>query len=408
MNCRNCNTPLIHNFIDLGFAPPSNSYLDENELNKAEAFYPLKVLVCDKCWLVQTQDYLSAEEFFNDKYAYFSSTSNTWLRHAKEFSDKICDELQLGKDSFVVEIASNDGYLLKNFNEKNIPCLGIEPTLSTAECAKKQGIQTITNFFSLNLANSLTQKGLIADLIIANNVFAHVPDIVDFTKGLKQILKSNGTISIEFPHLLNLIKFKQFDTIYHEHFSYLSLFTVCEIFNNAGLKVWNVEELETHGGSLRIYGCHHEESRRVKPSVTRLLQRESEYGLQDLSVYSHFQTHAEKIKNELLKFLITQKETKKTVVGYGAAAKGNTLLNYAGIKSDFISAVFDASHSKQNKFLPGSHIPIKSPDELMKLSPDYVLILAWNISEEIKEQNRQLKERGTKFVTAIPKIKIHE
>ena len=408
MNCRFCNTPLKHEFIDLGFAPPSNAYLEANELNKAEAFYPLKVLVCNKCWLVQTQDFLSAEKFFDQKYAYFSSTSETWLSHAKEYSDKICDELQLGGESLVLEIASNDGYLLKNFKEKNIPCLGVEPTLSTAECSQKLGIKTITEFFTFRLASSLTQKKLKADLVIANNVLAHVPDIVDFTKGLKQILNSNGTITIEFPHLLNLVDRKQFDTIYHEHFSYLSLFTVCKILKYTGLKVWKVEELETHGGSLRIYGCHDEETKRIDPSVAELIQRETEFGLQNLNIYSQFHIHAETIKNQLLKFLIKQKERGKTVVAYGAAAKGNTLLNYAGIKTDLISTVFDASLSKQNKYMPGSHIPIKGPDKLQKLTPDYVLILPWNISDEIKEQNHQLKERGTKFVTAIPEIIIHE
>ncbi|WP_435088584.1 class I SAM-dependent methyltransferase [Candidatus Pelagibacter bacterium nBUS_29] len=387
MNCRHCKKTLKHIFLDLGFAPPSNAYLNKNDLKKQEIYFPLKVYVCKYCWLVQTEDYTNAEALFTSDYAYFSSTSTGWLNHAKNYADKIIKELSLDKDSLVIEIASNDGYLLKNFLVKNIPCLGIEPTASTAKVAEKLGIPVLRSFFGKNLSRQLAYKGKKADLIIGNNVYAHVPDINDFTKGLKEILKSKGTITIEFPHIMRMIEGAQFDTIYHEHFSYLSLHTVNRIFKKSGLRIYNVEELPTHGGSLRIYGCHNNDTRKTEKLVERILKEEKKQGLQKLTTYLNFKPRAEKIKNDLVEFLIKQKNKNKKVVAYGAAAKGNTLLNYAGIKKDLISCVYDAAKAKQGRFMPGSHIPILPPNQLYRSRADYILILPWNIASEIIKKN---------------------
>ena len=406
MNCRHCSKPLTHRFLDLGFAPPSNAYLSEADLRKPEKTYPLRVLVCDECWLVQTEDYADAGELFSHDYAYFSSTSSTWLEHAKRFAESIQKRLSLGSDNFVIEVASNDGYLLKNFVAAGIPCLGIEPTSSTAEAAEKLGITVQRDFFGERLGKELAASGQQADLIIGNNVFAHVPDINDFTRGLKAALKPSGTITLEFPHLLRLIESTQFDTIYHEHFSYLSLHAVSRIFAAAGLKIVDVEELSTHGGSLRIYGSHEEAAIQPGEAVARILGEERKHGLLDLATYAAFQSRAEKIKNDFLAFLIEQKRTGKKVAAYGAAAKGNTLLNFAGVKPDLLSFVCDAAPSKQGKFLPGSHIPIHSPEKLAAESPDFVVILPWNIAEEVIHQNTALHSRGTNFVTAVPKLEI--
>ena len=405
MNCRHCATPLKHTFIDLGFAPPSNAYLIDSDLTKPEKYYPLRVKVCDQCWLVQTEDYAQANELFDSEYSYFSSTSSGWLAHAKLYAEKMTHELELNEKSLVIEVASNDGYLLKNFVEKKIPCLGIEPTASTAKAAEALGIPVLQEFFGEKLGKRLSQEGYQADLIAGNNVYAHVPDINDFTLGLKAALKPNGIITLEFPHLMRLIEFNQFDTIYHEHFSYLSLFTVLQIFKAAGLRIWNVEELTTHGGSLRIYGCHEADTRETLPAVQVILEKENERGLQNLSVYEAFQEKANVIKNEFLQFLIDQKKSGKKVAAYGAAAKGNTLLNYAGVKRDLLSFVCDAAGAKQNKFMPGSHIPIKKPEALFKEHLDFVVILPWNIAKEVREQNIQLVESGTQFVTAVPSLK---
>jgi len=405
MKCRHCSSELTHTFLDLGFAPPSNAYLTKNDLTKPEKYYPLKVMVCDQCWLVQTEDYAKADELFDSEYAYFSSTSTGWLEHAKQYADKIIQELGLNEKSLVIEVASNDGYLLKNFVEKKIPCLGIEPTASTAKAAEALGIQVLQEFFGEQLGKQLLQEGHQADLIVGNNVYAHVPDINDFTLGLKAALKQNGIITLEFPHLMRLIEFNQFDTIYHEHFSYLSLYTVLHIFKAAGLRIWNVEELPTHGGSLRIYGCHENDNRHNLPAVEFILKQEKDRGLQDLSVYGAFQTKADNIKNDFLEFLITKKELRKKVVAYGAAAKGNTLLNYAGVKPDLLLFVYDAAIAKQNKFMPGSHIPILEPSALFEESIDYVVILPWNIADEVVEQNQKLKKAGVIFVTAVPELR---
>jgi len=404
MNCRHCTTPLQHIFLDLGFAPPSNAYLKQEDLHKPELYFPLKLYVCDQCWLVQTEDYTCSDELFTDDYAYFSSTSLGWLQHARDYCNMITERLSLSTDSFVMEIASNDGYLLKNFVGNGISCLGVEPTASTAAAAKKLGIPVLRKFFGEKLAQECVQEGKQADLIIGNNVYAHVPDINDFTQGLKTVLKKGGTITLEFPHLLNLIKYHQFDTIYHEHYSYLSLFTVQKIFAKVGLRVCDVEALTTHGGSLRIYGCHEDDPRTTKESVTKVLDNEYAGGLRSLPIYQSFQSKADQVKNNLLHFILEKKRLGHTFAAYGAAAKGNTLLNYAGIKPDLIPFVCDAAVSKQGKYMPGSHIPIVHPDVMAEYKSNYVLILPWNIEGEIKEKNHSVGEWGGKFITAVPKL----
>ena len=404
MKCRHCYVELEHTFLDLGFAPPSNAYLCCEDLAKPEKYYPLKVKVCDQCWLVQTEDYAVADELFNAEYAYFSSTSTGWLAHAASYAEKMTEQLQLTQNSLVIEVASNDGYLLKNFVAAGIPCLGIEPTASTAAAAEKLGIPVMREFFGEKLGKQLAAQGQQADLIAGNNVYAHVPDINDFTRGLKAALKPGGTVTLEFPHVMRLLEHTQFDTVYHEHFSYLSLHTVARIFMAAGLRVCDVEELPTHGGSLRIYGCHAEEPRVAAPAVSVLLAEEAQRGLQTLAIYQHFQAKADRVKYELLAFLIEQKRIGKKVAAYGAAAKGNTLLNYAGVKPDLLPFVCDAAAAKQGMFMPGSHIPILAPVVLMEQRPDFLIILPWNIAAEVKQQNVRLEELGTKFVTAVPKL----
>jgi SAM-dependent methyltransferase len=408
MNCRHCNTPLKHVFLDLGFAPPSNAYLNQEQLTQPEVYLPLKLFVCDECWLVQTEDYSQADELFRYDYAYYSSTSTSWLEHAARYTTQITERFNLGPQSFVIEVASNDGYLLKNFLTPGIPCLGIEPTAGTADAAEHLGIPVLREFFGDALAARLAAAGKQADVIIGNNVYAHVPDINDFTAGLKTALKPQGVITLEFPHLKSLIEHNQFDTVYHEHFSYLSLYSVMQIFSRAGLRVWDVEELPTHGGSLRIYGCHADDARETLPSVARMLDVEKSGGLRDLDTYLGFQPKADKVKDDLLGFLIQQKQAGKTIAAYGAAAKGNTLLNYAGIKPDLIAYVCDAAPSKQNKYLPGSHIPVLDPSQLGKRRPDIIVILPWNIATEVIHQNADARAWGAKFVTAVPRIRILE
>jgi hypothetical protein len=406
MNCRHCGAALSHTFLDLGHAPPSNAYLKKEDLNRPETYYPLKVKVCDHCWLVQTEDYAEVAALFKPDYAYFSSTSSGWLAHARRYAIKMIEELALHSQSYVIEVASNDGYLLKNFVAAGIPCLGIEPTDSTAVAAENLGIPVLREFFGEALGRQLAADGKQADLMAGNNVYAHVPDIDDFTRGLKAALRPGGTITLEFPHLMRLIEHTQFDTVYHEHFSYLSLNTVSRIFTSAGLRVWKVEELPTHGGSLRVYGCHADDSRETQASVTNLLREEVNRGLQRLQTYLDFQPRADTIKNGLLTFLIDQKRNGKKVAAYGAAAKGNTLLNYAGVKPDLLPMVFDAAAAKQGKYMPGSHIPILSPSELTKYQLEYLLILPWNIAAEVQEQNASLKEKGVLFVTVVPELTV--
>jgi len=406
MNCRHCCKPLEHTFLDLGCAPPSNAYLTSDDLALPEKYLPLEVKVCDRCWLVQTEDQVEAGELFSQDYAYFSSTSTTCLAHAARYAEEMTHKLGFGPSSMVVEVASNDGYLLKNFVAAGIPCLGIEPTDSTAEAAEKLGIPVLREFFGERLGKQLAAEGRQADLVIGNNVYAHVPDIDDFTRGLSLALKPGGTITLEFPHLMRLIEHTQFDTVYHEHFSYLSLFTVSRIFEAAGLRVWDVEELPVHGGSLRVYGCHEHDHRETSPAVDALLRREGDGGLRTLTTYFGFQARADQVKTDLLAFLVEQKRAGKKVVAYGAAAKGNTLLNYAGVKPDLLPFVCDAAVAKQGKYLPGSHIPILPPSVLARESPEYVLILPWNIADEVRQQNTDLAERGARFVTAIPRLEV--
>lgn len=406
MKCRHCGKELEHTFLDLGFAPPSNAYLQLNDLQKPEVYFPLTVKVCDACWLVQTLDYADSEDLFASDYAYFSSTSSSWLAHAKKYSEEIISRLSLDDKSFVIEIASNDGYLLQNFVTAGIPCLGIEPTSSTARVAEEKGIQVRRDFFGEDLGKELAENGKKADLIIGNNVYAHVPDINDFTKGLKKTLKQGGTITIEFPHVLELLEHAQFDTVYHEHFSYLSLYSVSNIFKSCGLRVFDVEKLTTHGGSLRIYGCHEDDGRKMTSAIEEILGEESRMGLQNLAVYENFQKRADAIKDDLLQFLIEQKKNGCTVAAYGAAAKGNTLLNYAGVKPDLLAFVCDAAPAKQGKYMPGSHVPILSPNELKSRPVDFLIVLPWNLLTEVREQLSWLHGKGTKFVTAVPKLLI--
>ena len=406
MKCRHCAQPLAHVFLDLGFAPPSNAYLTSEDLSRPEKYFPLKVRVCESCWLVQTEDYAQANELFSSDYAYFSSTSQGWLLHAKRYAEEMVDKLNLGSGSLVMEIASNDGYLLKNFVAMGIPCLGVEPTASTAEAAERLGIPVLREFFGAALAEQLAQQDQRADLIVGNNVYAHVPDINDFTLGLQTALKPGGTITLEFPHLLQLIAQVQFDTVYHEHFSYLSLLAVDRIFRAAGLRVFDVCKIDTHGGSLRVFGCHTSDSRPTATSVNAILNEEEAQGLKSLETYANFQAKANRVKNDLLDFLLAQKKAGKKVVAYGAAAKGNTLLNYAGVKPDLLPVVFDAAAAKQGKFMPGSHIPILAPKALEASSPDFVVILPWNIAAEVKAQLSALAARGCQFVTAVPRLEI--
>ncbi len=406
MNCRACGAPLSHNFVDLGFAPPSNAYLTAADLSRPEKYYPLRVKVCGRCWLVQTEDYAAADELFRADYAYFSSTSAGWLAHAARYAEKMVRTLPLTHDSLVIEVACNDGYLLKNFVAAQIPCLGIEPTAGTAEAAERLGIPVLREFFGEKLGKRLAADGKQADLIAGNNVYAHVPDINDFTRGLKAALKATGTVTLEFPHVMRLIEQAQFDTIYHEHFSYLSLFTAARIFAAAGLRIFDVEELPTHGGSLRLYGCHADDARAASAAVSALLAEEKRRGLQTLDPYGAFQARADRIKDDLLRFLIDQKRAGKTVAAYGAAAKGNTLLNYAGVKPDLLPFVCDAAAAKQGKFMPGSHIPILAPGALAERRPDFLLILPWNIAGEIKAKHAALGAQGTKFVTTVPTLEI--
>lgn len=408
MKCRHCGNLLTNVFLDLGFAPPSNAYLDETALHAPETSFPLKLFACDHCGLVQTEDYARADELFCGDYAYFSSVSRSWLDHAARYVDMITRRLRLDRQNLVIEVASNDGYLLRNFVAAGIPCLGIEPTASTAQAAEKLDIPVLQEFFGRTLAGQLVEQGKQADLIIGNNVFAHVPDINDFTLGLKTVLKPGGTITLEFPHLMRLVGQVQFDTVYHEHFSYLSLATVMTIFRAAGLRVCDVEELPTHGGSLRIYGCHADDPRDDAAAPGRILDAEARSGLSDFGgdTYRSFQARANAVKDDLLTFLIEQKRAGKSVVAYGAAAKGNTLLNYAGVKPDLLAYVCDAAPSKQGKFLPGSHVPIVSPDQLARTRPDIVLILPWNIADEVTTQLAYIREWGGKFAVAVPAMHV--
>jgi hypothetical protein len=407
MQCRFCKTALSQVFIDLVNSPASNSFLTKEQLNEPEVFYPLKTFTCPQCFLVQVDEYKKSDAIFNSDYVYFSSYSSSWLKHAKAYTEKMIGRFGYDQHSKVVEIASNDGYLLQYFLEKKVPVLGIEPTANTAEVAKGKGIDTVVDFFGVRLAKELTAKGIRANLLLGNNVLAHVPDIVDFVGGMKILLAPDGVITMEFPHLMQLVDNNQFDTIYHEHFSYLSFYTVQQIFAAAGLEMFDVEEIPTHGGSLRIYAHHKEDTTRsITPNVQALLGKEKNKGMQGLDYYDNFQQKALRVKMDLMDFLVTQKRAGKKVAAYGAAAKGNTLLNYCGIKEDLIDFVVDANPHKQGKFLPASHIPVLHPDHIKEAKPDFVLILPWNIREEIVQQLGFIKEWNGQFVVPIPSLQI--
>lgn len=406
MNCRHCNHLLTNVFCDLQTCPPSNAMVKSHELNHPELYFPLKVFICESCWLVQVDEIEKAESIFNDEYTYFSSYSTSWLAHAENYANEMIKRFGFDHNSLVVEIASNDGYLLQYFKEKDIPVLGIEPTANTAEVAKQKGINSIVDFFGQKLAE-VHLKGK-ADLIVGNNVLAHVPDLNDFVKGVKIALKSNGVNTFEFPHLCKLVEYNQFDTIYHEHFSYLSLTSLRSVFESQGLEIFDVQELSTHGGSLRIFTKHIEDKTKViLPSVNELLKKEKELGVGTISYYQGFQEKVDSIKNDFLSFLIAAKEEGKKVVGYGAAAKGNTLLNYCGIKGeDFIHFVVDKSPHKQNHFLPGSRISVVDEQKLKDFRPHYVIIFPWNLKDEICTQLSYIRDWDGKFVVAIPELTI--
>ena len=409
MKCRFCESDLKDTFIDLLNSPASNSFLTKEQLNEPETFFPLKVYTCHKCFLVQIAEYKKSDSIFDDEYVYFSSYSNSWLKHAEAYTEKMVECFSLGKTSQVIEIASNDGYLLQYFLQKSIPVLGVEPTSNTAEVAKRKGIETITRFFGTSLAKELVANGRKADLLIGNNVLAHVPNIVDFVAGMKIVLSTSGIITMEFPHLMQLVDHNQFDTIYHEHFSYLSFYTVTQIFESAGLELFDVEELQTHGGSLRIYAKHKDDSTHVVSiNVKKLLEKEASCGMNSLDYYKGFQEKALRTKLEFTRFLIEQKTAGKTIAGYGAAAKGNTLLNFCGIKSDVIDFVVDANPHKQNKFLPGSHIPVVNEERLRRDEPQFVVIFPWNLKEEIMKQLDYIGEWGGKFIIPIPGLEVLE
>lgn len=406
MKCRHCNHSLSLSFVDLGRMPPSNAYLACEEDFEKEVSFPLHVLVCEKCWLVQTEDFTRADELFTDDYAYLSSTSSTWVAHAEQCVAFLIESRNLNKNNFVVELAANDGYLLQHFVQRGIPCLGIEPTSVAAEIARTKGIEIQECFFGLEQAQRLSREYSKADVIIANNVLAHVPDINDFVRGIAAMLSKSGVVSLEFPHLLNLIKYKQFDTIYHEHFSYLSLTAVSNILESCGLEVFHVEKLPTHGGSLRVLAQHKGDIQQVQKSVSELVKEEENFGICIRETYLNFAKSVEAISNGLIAFLKDTRNSNKTVVAYGAAAKGNTLLNYSGIDVSDIPVVFDAADSKQGKYMPASHIPIHSPEELTQYSPDYVLILPWNIAHEIKRVVQPMVPDTCEFVCAIPELSV--
>lgn len=407
MKCRHCEAEVTLPFVDLGSSPPSNAYLTKAQMQEPESWYPLRVLVCENCWLVQTEDFAGREAMFSADYAYFSSFSSTMLQHAKAYSQAMTERFDLNAQSCVVEVASNDGYLLKNFKATGIPCYGIEPTASTAKAARDIGIESIEEFFGQTLAKRLIAEGRQADLTAANNVLAHVPDINDFVSGFALLLKPQGVSTFEFPHLVNLVKDAQFDTIYHEHYSYLSLTAVRTIFKANGLDVFDVEEIPTHGGSLRVYAQKSSTGKHaIGPRVADLLQREQDAGVTTAAYYGKTQADAVKIKRDLLLFLLTAQAEGKTVAAYGAAAKGNTLLNYAGVRDDLVKFVVDLNPAKQNKFMPGSRIPMVGADALAKEKPDYMLILPWNLETEIKAQLAAKHDVTWQYVIAVPELKI--
>lgn len=406
--CRFCGESLERTFVDLGMSPLCEGYVSADHLNNMEPFYPLHVYVCENCFLVQLQEYVSPDDIFTE-YAYYSSYSDSWLEHVKNYTDMIVDRLKLDEQSRVIELASNDGYLLQYFVQRGIPCLGIEPAANIAPEAERKGVPTVIKFFGQRTANEIVADYGKADLVIGNNVLAQVPDINDFVSGTRAILKARGVVTMEFPHLMQLMDQNQFDTIYHEHFSYFSLLTVERIFSTHRLKVFDVEELSTHGGSLRIYACHSEDdSRAVGEAVLEMARREKDAAFDSLECYSTFSEQVKETKRKLLTFLITAKREGKAIVGYGAPGKGNTLLNYCGIRTDFVDFTVDRNIYKQGKYLPGTHIPIFGPEKIAEAKPDYLLILPWNFKEEIMAQMASIREWGGRFVVPIPEVTIYE
>ena len=405
-SCRSCSAPLEHTFCDLGMSPLSNSYLTADQLQQKEPFYPLHAYVCGNCYLVQLDEFESPQQLFSE-YAYFSSYSDSWLQHSRDYAQMISARLGLDETSQVVEIASNDGYLLQYFVEQKIPVVGIEPAANVAAVAEEKGIPTLVKFFGTQTANEMLDENLQADLVLGNNVLAHVPDLNDFVAGMKVILKPSGTITLEFPHLLKLIQGNQFDTIYHEHFSYFSLLAVERVFANHGMQIFDVDQLPTHGGSLRIYVQHADrQDAPVTDAVQSLRDLESESGLADLATYAAFADQVESTKRSLLKFLTDAKQDGLSVAAYGAPAKGNTLLNYCGIRRDFIDFTVDRSPAKQGHYLPGTHIPVFAPDKIRESKPDFLVILPWNIKDEIIGKMSHIREWGGKFVIPIPSVEI--
>ena len=406
MKCRFCATPLSDVFLDLGTAPPSNAYLAQEALNAPEVWFPLKLFTCPACFLVQVDEVQSHAALFAPDYAYFSSYAKSWLAHAERYVEYATNRLGLGSDSLVVEIASNDGYLLQYVAARGIPCLGIEPTVGTAKVAQDKGIETLVRFFGRDFAAEIAKKRRRADLIVANNVLAHVPDLNDFVAGLALALAPGGTITVEFPHLMQLVAQRQFDTVYHEHFSYFSLHTARSIFAAHGLNIWDVEQLTTHGGSLRLWVSHMKGAHPETPAVASLLRQEDDFGMRRADYYSGFQVQADAVKNDFLEFLLAQHRAGRKVVAYGAAAKGNTLLNYAGVRPDLLPYVVDASPHKQGRHLPGSRIPIVDEAQLRVDRPDFVVVLPWNLKPEITAQLTYIRDWGGRFVIAVPRLEI--
>lgn len=405
MNCRHCKTLLDLTLVDLGSAPPSNAYLTPQTLKGPEKWFPLRVVVCQSCWLAQTEDFTDADDLFNAEYAYFSGFSTSWLAHSERYVNEMAARFELNSQSHVVEIAANDGYLLQYVKALGIPCTGVEPTASTAAAARLKGLDIVEEFFGVALANTLVDTGNSADLAIANNVLAHVPNINDFVGGFATLLKPQGVSTFEFPHLQCLVAENQFDTIYHEHFSYLSLTTVCHIFASQGLAVFDVEKLSTHGGSLRVFAQRSDTGQHaLSPHVAAVLAEEERAGMRSAAYYDGFQAKVENVKNDFLSFLLTAKNEGKSVAAYGAAAKGNTLMNYAGIRPDLVSFVVDRNPAKQDKFMPGSRIPILNEAHLVEAKPDYVVILPWNLRQEVVQQLAYIKNWGGSFVTAVPSL----
>jgi SAM-dependent methyltransferase len=404
--CRFCGSALRHIFADLGMLPPCESNLSADQLNQMEPFYPLQVLVCEHCFLVQLEEYVSPENIFSE-YAYFSSVSDSWLAHCRAYTDLMVERFHLDHKSLVVELASNDGYLLQYFVEKGIPVMGIDPAVNVAEEATRKGIPTVVKFFGQELGEALARGGTQADLLLGNNVFAHVPDLCGFVQGMKTVLKPQGVITLEFPHLMRLMEGNQFDTIYHEHFSYFSFLASVKILGQFGLKIFDVEELPTHGGSLRVYARHAQDgSHPVTERPRELAEREERAGFTRLETYLSFGEKVKETKREILTFLIEAKRAGKSIAGYGAPGKGNTLLNYCGIRTDFLDYTVDRNPYKHRKFLPGSHIPIFPPEKIRATKPDYVLILPWNLKNEIREQLSYIREWGGKFVVPIPRVEV--